>query len=91
MSEEELKIAFTLDDGEEIELTVIEQTKLNGKNYLLVAEMCEDDMSSDAFILREEVIDEEEIIYNPVEDEEELQALSKVFSELLDDFSIEME
>ena len=36
--EEREVIPFVTDDGEELELYVLEQTKLNGLNYLLVAD-----------------------------------------------------
>lgn len=80
-------IIFTLEDGSEINLEVLEQTTINGINYLLVIETEED--AEEAIILREERTEEEEIIYIPVEDDTELDALSKVFTELLEDIKFE--
>ena len=89
MAEKEEKIIFTTEDGEEIALYVVEQTTLAGENYLLVADSEEEE--ANAFILKEVKIDnEEDIIYDEVEDEELLEALSKIFEELLDDIDIEM-
>ncbi len=79
-------ITFTLEDDTEIHLEVMEETKINGINYLLVVDVDEEDS---AMILREEASDEQEITYTPVEDENELHAISKVFSELLDDIEFE--
>lgn len=79
-------ITFTLEDDTEIHLEVIEETKINGANYLLVVDKEEEDS---AMILREEHSDEQEITYIPVEDDDELQAISKVFSELLEDIEFE--
>lgn len=79
-------ITFTLEDDSEIHLEVIEETKINGVNYLLVVDKEEEDS---AMILREEHSDEQEITYIPVEDDDELQAISKVFSELLEDIEFE--
>jgi uncharacterized protein YrzB (UPF0473 family) len=79
-------ITFTLEDDTEIHLEVIEETKINGVNYLLVVDKEEEDS---AMILREEHSDEQEITYIPVEDDDELQAISKVFSELLEDIEFE--
>ena len=79
-------ITFTLEDDTEIHLEVIEETKINGVNYLLVVDKEEEDS---AMILREEHSDEQEITYIPVEDDAELQAISKVFSELLEDIEFE--
>ena len=79
-------ITFTLEDDTEIHLEVMEETKINGINYLLVVVVDEEDS---AMILREEASDEQEITYTPVEDENELHAISKVFSELLEDIEFE--
>ena len=79
-------ITFTLEDDTEIHIEVMEETKINGINYLLVVDVDEEDS---AMILREEASDEQEITYTPVEDENELHAISKVFSELLEDIEFE--
>ena len=79
-------ITFTLEDDTEIHLEVMEETKINGINYLHVVDVDEEDS---AMILREEASDEQEITYTPVEDENELHAISKVFSELLEDIEFE--
>ncbi len=80
-------IVFTTSDNEEIEFTVLEQTTLNGCNYLLV--VCDDDSEeADALILKEISIDGDDVLYDVVEDEVELNALSSVFAELLEDYDI---
>lgn len=84
-------IPFVLEDGTEVDLAIIEQTKINGVNYLLVTETEDESEDADAFILREDLMQEEEIIYTIVEDETEISALSKVFEELLDDIDLEIE
>ena len=92
MSEKSEKIVFTNDDNEEVEFYVLEQTMINGKNYLLVADSDNEEEEANALILREKITtDSEETIYDVVEDEEELQSLSKIFVELLDDIDIELE
>lgn len=89
MEEKEEKIIFMTEDGEEIAFYVVEQTTLAGENYLLVADSEEEE--ANAFILKEVKADnEEDIIYDEVEDEQLLEALSKIFEELLDDIDIEM-
>ena len=45
------KIVFTTDDGEEILLYVIEQTRISGVNYLLVSES--EDEEAECVILRD--------------------------------------
>ena len=78
------KIVFTAEDGENIELFVVEQTKFNGKDYLLVTESEADD--AEAYILKD-VSDssDAEANYEFVDDDDELDALAGIFSELLDD------
>lgn len=87
---EQEKIIFTTEDGEEAAFYVLEETRLNGVNYLLVADSEEEE--ANALILKEiEGENPDETVYDAVEDENELNALSKVFEELLEDIDIEME
>lgn len=47
---------------------------------------------AEAFILKETVNEEdaEDVIYSEIEDDGELEAITRVFSEMLDDIDIEM-
>ena len=78
------KITMTAVDGEAIELYVIEQTRFNGSDYLLVSE--EESGDSEAYILKD-VSDssDTDAAYEFVEDDDELDALAGIFSELIDD------
>ena len=89
MAEKPEKIVFYT-DTEEIEFYVIEQTRINDVNYILVADSMEDD--AEALILKETVNEEdaEDVVYSEIEDDVELEAIYKVFSEILDDIDIEM-
>lgn len=87
MEERVESIIFENEDGEEVPFFVIEQTMLAGVNYLLVAESEEDE--AEAYILREIQEENNQTVYEMIEEEDELEALSKVFSELLDDVDIE--
>ncbi|MBM6855627.1 DUF1292 domain-containing protein [Mediterraneibacter glycyrrhizinilyticus] len=83
------KVRFTFGDGSgESEFFVLEETKINGSSYILVADSQDDD--AECLILREEGTREGDSIYEIVEDETELLAVSKVFEELLEDVDIEM-
>ena len=77
-------------DTEEVEFYVVEQTRINDVNYILVADSMDDD--AEALILKETVNEEDsdEIVYSEIEDDVELEAIFKVFSEILDDIDIEM-
>lgn len=80
-------VYFTTDEGEEVPFFVVEETKIAGENYLLVTDSEEDE--ADAYIFREVSENENYSFYEMVEDEEKINALSKVFAELLDDVDFE--
>lgn len=84
------KIKFTdPDTGECLEFYVLEQTRINNRDYLLVA--VDEDGDSDAFVLKDLSEDtEKEAVYEIVEEEAELEAIAKVFSEMLEDVDIEL-
>ena len=68
---------------------LLEQTKVNGKSYILVTDSMEDD--AECLILRDtSKAEEADSVYEIVEDEIELSAVSKVFEELLEDVDIEL-
>jgi len=79
------KVIFTDPETQEtVEFAVEEETQLNGIKYLLVSEDAEDG-TLDAYILKEIVTENEEVLYEVVEDEVEFTALAKVFAELTDE------
>ena len=81
-------IYFQEEDGTKTGFFVLEETKINGINYLLVTDSEEDE--AEAWIMQEiSEEDAEEKIYRPVEKEEELSYLSKIFAELLEDVEFE--
>ena len=85
---EKIKFAFGDGNGED-EFFVLEQTKINGATYILVTDSEEDD--AECLILKETGVEEQtDKMYEIVEDDTKLLAVSKVFEELLEDVSIEM-
>ena len=87
------KIKF-IPDGEDevVEFFVIEQTKLRGVNYLLVTESDEETDEAEAYILRDmSAEDDAEAVYEFVDDDDELDAVSELFEKLLDGISIDIE
>ena len=79
------KVIFTDPETQEtVEFVVEEETQLNGVKYLLVSEDAEDG-TLDAYILKEIVTEDDEVLYEVVEDEVEFMALAKVFAELTDE------
>ena len=80
-------IQITSEDGEQIQFYVVEQTRVNGKDYILVSET--EDEEAEAYILKDVSSDKEtEAVYEFVEEADELNALAAVFSELVDDTDI---
>ena len=78
------KIKFVPNGEEEVEFFVLEQTRINGMNYILVTDTEEDD--GNAYILKDLSNDEEEeSLYEMVSDDIELDAVAKVFESILDD------
>lgn len=87
----EEKIVFTDEFGDETEMFVIDETRINNVNYILVTDDNESD-EADAYILKDISNDEdEEAVFEMVEDDAELEYIGKIFSELLDDVDITTE
>lgn len=84
------KIVFKDETGEEIEFYVLEETRINNMNYLLVTESDDDeDEEAAAYILKDVSNQEdEEAIYEMVENDDELKYMSDIFEELLEDVDI---
>ena len=88
----EEKIIFVDEDGNEIEMYVIEETRINNVNYLLVTDDEGDSEEAEAYILKDISDDEdEEAVYEIVDDESEVDYIGRVFSELLEDIDITTE
>ena len=83
-------INFITDEGEEIPFYIIEQTTLEGKDFLLVTDSDTDEDEAEVYIMQEISDQEDQTVYEFVEDEAQLEALSKVFAELLGDVDIQM-
>ena len=83
-------INFITDEGEEIPFYIIEQTTLAGKDFLLVTDSYTDEDEAEVYIMQEISDQDDQTVYEFVEDEAQLEALSKVFAELLDDVDIQM-
>lgn len=86
MDKPETTIAFTTDNDETIMFSVISETKLNGINYLLVTEEENDD---ETYILKESKDEGNDIVYEIIDNDEELRIIADVFEEILEDVEIE--
>ena len=80
------KLTFVTEDQESVDFYIIEETRVNGINYLLVTESeDEEDEEAEAYILKDtSKAEDTEAVYEFVESEEELDAVSRIFAELLE-------
>ena len=87
----EKKLTFVTEDQESVDFYIIEETRVNGINYLLVTESeDEEDEEAEAYILKDtSKAEDTEAVYEFVESEEELDAVSRIFAELLEDMDLE--
>lgn len=86
-------VPFTTEDGEVVELYVLEETTLQGIHYILVTEELNDtEGEALVMIMKEEKQKEEDefAVYDIVENEEELQVVAKVFAELMEDVDFQV-
>ena len=84
------KLTFVTEDQESVDFYIIEETRVNGINYLLVTESeDEEDEEAEAYILKDtSKAEDTEAVYEFVESEEELDAVSRIFAELLEDMDL---
>ncbi len=86
----ENKIIFRPEGAQDeaVEFYVLEQTRINGTDYLLVTDAEEGD--GEALILKDLAkATEEESIYVIVDAQDELQAVGQVFQSMMDDITLE--
>ncbi len=78
------KITFNPEGDDPVEFYVLEQTRIGGRNYILVTDF--EDGDGEALILKDMSEDgEEESLFTIVSDEKELEAVSGVFENMLAD------
>lgn len=81
------KITFNPEGEEPVEFFVLEQTRIGGYNYILVTDFEEGD--GEALILKDLSKDgEEESLFTIVSDDNELDAVAKVFESMMDDVEL---
>ncbi|MCD8222334.1 MAG: DUF1292 domain-containing protein [Clostridiales bacterium] len=90
MTQEE-KITLVTDTGEKVEFYVLEETRINGINYLLVTDSEEEEEEGDCYILRDHSDEkEQDAAYEFVEKDEELEYLFRIFTELMSDSDVDL-
>ena len=87
---EEKKIILETEEGEQVDFYLLEETRINGMNYLLVTDT--EDEDGECYILKDRSKAEEtDALYEFVEDDDEIDYLFKIFTELIDDMDVELE
>ena len=88
---DENKITMTADSGESVDFYVLEETRIGGTDYLLVTDEM-DDEDGEFYILKDLYgAEDDQAVYEFVENDEELDYLYRIFSELLNDADVEIE
>ena len=78
-------------DGERVDFYVLEETRISGMNYLLVTDSAEEDEEGECYILKDRSRpEEEEAVYEFVEDDDEIDYLFKIFTELMEDMDVDL-
>ncbi len=85
------KLTFTVPQtGEEVTFFIVEETKINGYNYLLVTEEDDAEGEAEAYILKDmSSAEDKDAMYEFVEDDDELDSVSAIFAEILEDITLE--
>lgn len=81
-------VSFLSEDGENIKLSVLEETKINGISYILVTDSFEGE-DGECYIMKDiSNGDSEDANYIFVEDENELDSVFELFEKMMDDIDI---
>ncbi|MCJ7835557.1 DUF1292 domain-containing protein [Cuneatibacter sp. NSJ-177] len=84
----EEKLTFTGENGEEIELYILESTRIGGVDYILATDAASGD--GDCYLFKDKSNSADSTaVYELVDDENEMDYLLSVFAELLDDVDLE--
>lgn len=82
-------ITMVTEDGDEVVFSVLEETRIHGKDYLLVTDAPED---GECYILKDvSGENDSEALFEFVEDDRELDGVMGIFEELLKDADVELE
>ncbi|MFR5602485.1 MAG: DUF1292 domain-containing protein [Lachnospiraceae bacterium] len=87
---DEKKITLVTENEETVDFYVLEETRINGMNYLLVTDSEEED--GECYILKDlSKAEDADALYEFVENDDEIDYLYKIFTELLEDMDVDIE
>lgn len=88
---QEEKITLWTDDGEPVDFYVLEETRINGMNYLMVTDS-QGEEDGQCYVLKDMSGEgDSEAVYEFVENDGELEYLYRIFSELLGDMDVDLQ
>lgn len=88
MTQEE-KITLETESSEQVDFFVLEETRINGMNYLLVTDSQEE--YGECYILKDiSSSEDKDALYEFVEKEDEIDYLFRIFTELMEDMDVEL-
>lgn len=88
---QEEKITLQTDTGEAVDFYVLEETRINGMNYLMVTDS-EEDEDGECYVLKDvSGSADSEAVYEFVENDDELDYLYRIFAELLEDMDVDLQ
>ena len=90
MTQEE-KITLQTEDGEFVDFYVLEETRINGMNYMMVTDSEDDEEDGECYILKDvSKAEDSDAVYEFVENDDELDYLYRIFTELMEDMEVEI-
>ena len=90
MTQEE-KITLQTEDGEFVDFYVLEETRINGMNYLMVTDSEDDEEDGECYILKDvSKAEDSDAVYEFVENDDELDYLYRIFTEPMEDMEVEI-
>lgn len=90
MTQEE-KITLQTEDGEFVDFYVLEETRINGMNYLMVTDSEDDEEDGECYILKDvSKAEDSDAVYEFVENDDELDYLYRIFTGLMEDMEVEI-
>ena len=91
MTQEE-KITLETDTGERVDFYVLEETRINGMKYLMVTDSEDEDEDGECYILKDvSSAEDSDAVYEFVENDDELDYLYRIFTELMEDMEVEIQ
>jgi len=88
---QEEKITLQTEDGEFVDFYVLEETRINGMNYLMVTDSEDDEEDGECYILKDvSKAEDSDAVYEFVENDDELDYLYRIFTELMEDMEVEI-